>query len=378
MKVMPDAYPKLRLDIELFEWAFGNNAQAAQQYWGSVSTSFEMLISDILCERPDHIGDFVKDWLSQPQRQSLLTPSALQATQIKIGDAVMAFFFGEWHPAMVHGIDGTCITVLWESEWSTSKVPITDIAPRASDSTVATMAEQLDAQAMEGTCQDGAVHVLENAIKASPDNPSDVQKDERGLQQPTWSERLAADSKQNAATANTTHSRQANSPASSASSSLTSVSARSHVEAKPDKSVAVVKSGCTETAVHPEVRAFIAANALDEDAVNVLLKASPEIQRFVIRRGCLNTAKNPSAALQARVREAFTVLQTSEKETGGSISKRVEVFLKENAVDERAATALRTAKPNVQEEAINRGDLVAVKNPSGALMGRIAAAQKKK
>ncbi|CAK9080245.1 unnamed protein product [Durusdinium trenchii] len=49
----------------------------------------------------------------------------------------------------------------------------------------------------------------------------------------------------------------------------------------------------------------------------------------------------------------------------------VEKFLAENPVDERAASALRNATPEVQLQAMERGSLSDCKNPSAALMVRI-------
>merc|ERR1719373_278957 len=54
---------------------------------------------------------------------------------------------------------------------------------------------------------------------------------------------------------------------------------------------------------------------------------------------------------------------------------KVDVFISENRLDDGAARALRAESPDVQEEVVSRGSLVACTNPSSAVMGRIREAR---
>jgi len=54
-----------------------------------------------------------------------------------------------------------------------------------------------------------------------------------------------------------------------------------------------------------------------------------------------------------------------------SIEDEVEEFIMENALDERASSALRQAGPSVQRLVLDRGGLTDTMNPSSALIGRL-------
>jgi len=413
MEVMPLICPKLRLDIELHKCAFGENLQAVQEYWLSVSSSFELLISDMLWEQPVHIGEFMKDWLSKPRHQPLLTPSVVKANKLKVGDSVMAKFYGEWYPAKVHTIDNDeYIIVLWEAEWSTSRIPVADVTLRESERTIDTMAAQLGAQSMEKTHpmpqnQTNLEHVDPNRVperpsakksfkskkKELPHNPnadSDSKVRECALQEKisnmTWSERLVMDPVREPAAIESdprqtplqgTLSKMRNGTAVSASP-LTPARASGVVEPQSQFAVAVAEWH-TEIDVQSEVRTFVASSNLDKEAIDSFSKLEPEVQEIVMRRGSLSSAHNPSAALHARIREAYVIVNArSSEKKGVCLAKRVKAFLSENPVDDRAANALLSAKPNVQEHVLSRGSLISAKNPSGALMSRLGEAQKSK
>lgn len=58
-----------------------------------------------------------------------------------------------------------------------------------------------------------------------------------------------------------------------------------------------------------------------------------------------------------------------------SIQQRVEDFIQAHELDERAADALSSCAPEVQQKVLDRGDLREVRNPSSAVLGRIRQAQ---
>lgn len=53
-----------------------------------------------------------------------------------------------------------------------------------------------------------------------------------------------------------------------------------------------------------EVEAFIQENELDRRAADALAGSPPEVQQYVVSRGSLRDARNPSAALLSRLRDA--------------------------------------------------------------------------
>eukprot|EP00930_Biecheleria_cincta_P039238 TRINITY_DN26997_c0_g1_i1.p1 TRINITY_DN26997_c0_g1~~TRINITY_DN26997_c0_g1_i1.p1 ORF type:complete len:772 (-),score=139.95 TRINITY_DN26997_c0_g1_i1:156-2471(-) len=139
-----------------------------------------------------------------------------------------------------------------------------------------------------------------------------------------------------------------------------------------------------------ELENFIVDCELDERAAEALRTASPHAQRAVMDRGPLTSARNPSGALMARLRDAqsgkgqqreswqpeySSGYQAPAQQDGGVDEGELENFLAECNVDERAAEAVRTAEPHVQRAVIDRGPLTGARNPSGALMARLRDAQ---
>mmetsp|Transcript_29273 Transcript_29273/g.83185 ORF Transcript_29273/g.83185 Transcript_29273/m.83185 type:complete len:298 (-) Transcript_29273:185-1078(-) len=117
---------------------------------------------------------------------------------------------------------------------------------------------------------------------------------------------------------------------------------------------------------------FIRSNDVDERAANDLRSCSGEIQRKVLSRGELSTARNPSAAVLARIRDARS---SPSGGGGGARSSEVEDFIKNNDVDESAADMLRSSSPTVQRTVLSRGELKTARNPSSALLSRIRDAK---
>lgn len=123
-----------------------------------------------------------------------------------------------------------------------------------------------------------------------------------------------------------------------------------------------------------EVDEFIKANDIDERAASDLRSCASDIQRKVLARGELSTARNPSAAVLARIRDA----RSSPAATGagtGPVSQEVEDFIKTNDVDESAGDMLRSSSPTVQRAVLSRGELKTARNPSSATLARIRDAK---
>lgn len=137
-----------------------------------------------------------------------------------------------------------------------------------------------------------------------------------------------------------------------------------------------------------EVDAWCVQSQVDEAAASRLKQCSPEVWSAVMARGDLSTARNPSATLLARVRDATRGSGGGSGTFSGSSQGQVatlptpvsadeiELFLATHAFDERAISAFRSLSPMLQAVVIGRGDLSSARNPSAALFGRIGEARK--
>eukprot|EP00927_Polykrikos_kofoidii_P028705 TRINITY_DN24990_c0_g1_i1.p1 TRINITY_DN24990_c0_g1~~TRINITY_DN24990_c0_g1_i1.p1 ORF type:complete len:1638 (-),score=319.69 TRINITY_DN24990_c0_g1_i1:93-5006(-) len=142
-----------------------------------------------------------------------------------------------------------------------------------------------------------------------------------------------------------------------------------------------------------DVEEFITRNDIDERA-SELLRSSPKmVQEYVLERADLRTARNPSSALMALIKEApgYTphvgggggsfapsqqvhpdVIPTTPR---SSLPDEVEDFVAKCDLDDRAAEALRRCSPTVQQVTIDRGVIEGARNPSALLLSRIREIQ---
>lgn len=127
---------------------------------------------------------------------------------------------------------------------------------------------------------------------------------------------------------------------------------------------------------HAEIEDFIRSNDVDDRAAADLKGCPPEVQRKVLARGELSSARNPSAALLARIRDARVSGSGSLAMTNGMRGNSdVEDFIRANDVDESAADSLRSSSPTIQRAVLSRGELKTARNPSSALLARIRDAK---
>ncbi|CAJ1431069.1 unnamed protein product [Effrenium voratum] len=136
----------------------------------------------------------------------------------------------------------------------------------------------------------------------------------------------------------------------------------------------------------PDVETFIVQNQLNERAADALREVDPEIQMQVISQGSLASCREPSAGCIGRIAKAQSVQKfaptqvprmpiTSVQEVQLN-HEAVEQFIVENGLNERAADALRTVPPFVQEQVLEQGPLQGCREPSASCIGRIAKAQR--
>jgi len=167
-------------------------------------------------------------------------------------------------------------------------------------------------------------------------------------------------------------------------------------------------TGSTSSQWHPQTMAsvmvpnpleeFCSEYKLDDRAIEALASSPPEVQSMVLAGGGLQTARNPSSAVLGRIREAQGKLgltgaagpnnsqgpktDFSAAAASGSISwvpfssastveDRMEEFIVNNSIDERAAQAFRCCSAEIVQAVMDRGELKDARNPSSALLGRI-------
>lgn len=127
-----------------------------------------------------------------------------------------------------------------------------------------------------------------------------------------------------------------------------------------------------------EIDEFITANGVDDRAAADLRECAPNVQRAVLARGDLSTARNPSAALLVRIRDA-RVGGSSGGMSGTSVglpsSADIESYIKKNDIDKATAETLRSSSPTVKRAVLAGGDLTGMHNPSAALAARIKEAR---
>uniref|UniRef100_A0A7S4RLN9 Uncharacterized protein n=1 Tax=Alexandrium monilatum TaxID=311494 RepID=A0A7S4RLN9_9DINO len=128
-----------------------------------------------------------------------------------------------------------------------------------------------------------------------------------------------------------------------------------------------------------EIEDFLKANDVDERAAADLRDCPPDVQRRALARGDLSSARNPSAALLARIRDARV-----EVRGGGSggiymggtgvglpSTKAIEDFIQDNRIGDSAAKTLRESSPTVKRAVLACGNLSGNQDPSTELLARI-------
>mmetsp|Transcript_89119 Transcript_89119/g.288644 ORF Transcript_89119/g.288644 Transcript_89119/m.288644 type:complete len:407 (+) Transcript_89119:85-1305(+) len=131
-----------------------------------------------------------------------------------------------------------------------------------------------------------------------------------------------------------------------------------------------------------EVEDFIKSNDVDERAAADLRECPPDVQRRALARGDLSSARNPSAALLARIRDARVEVRGGSSGggswmggNGSSVglpsTKSVEDFISANGIGDSAANTLRSSSPTVKRGVLACGNLSGNQDPSTELMTRI-------
>jgi hypothetical protein len=296
----------------------------------------------------------------------------------------VACFYGEWHPATIHRIDGSTIDVVWDGEWSSSRLPASAVLRRQTLESVESVSDQgsaeqfsevdVEAQALrsyekfhklpEGTASleqvrkssegisDWAAFGAKEVAAEEPSTPIESIVDEVTC---TWSQRVQMNS-----------DRHALAPA------VSSGPARAGVAKSPPTRVQARRK------VAAQVQKFIDENGLDDRAAQALRSETSQIQKIVIEQGNCTNTHNPSSVVISRISRASTgaCISRSSTEVSELGPAWLESFIKVNNIDKRASRALRNCALDVQETVVRRGPLATARNPSAAVLVRIQDAEK--
>merc|ERR1712232_511309 len=130
-------------------------------------------------------------------------------------------------------------------------------------------------------------------------------------------------------------------------------------------------------AIQEEVNAFCVMNNIDPDAAVHLKTMSPDLQKKVLERGDLSHARNPSAVLIARMRDAKS--GTSHRDglgmpapaPTGNCHPGIETLISRFSLDARCAQMLRNLPKHKQDVAATM-DLTLARRPSAYVMSQLA------
>lgn len=130
-----------------------------------------------------------------------------------------------------------------------------------------------------------------------------------------------------------------------------------------------------------EVEDFIADTQLDEGTSTKLRELDPKLQRELIDRGPLDGVRDPSAVVQSRMK-ALTIADYSKRhitpQHGPDMQEKIDQFVSEFNLDERASQVLQETEDPIIEELISRPHLcmAEARNPSAVMLAKLSEIRK--
>lgn len=131
-----------------------------------------------------------------------------------------------------------------------------------------------------------------------------------------------------------------------------------------------------EAPTEAEIAEFLKRNEVDDRAAQDLRDCEADLQRKVIDRGDLNSARNSSAALIVRIRDARMDAKTSSGAKAGMglpSSSEIKDFISAYSLDDEAAEALRSSSPTMKRNILNSEEYRTVDDVSALVIARIGA-----
>lgn len=131
-----------------------------------------------------------------------------------------------------------------------------------------------------------------------------------------------------------------------------------------------------EPPTEDEIKEFLKRNDVDERAAQDLRDCPPDMQRKVIDRGELNSARNTSAALIVRIRDARMDAKASSGSKAGMglpSSSEIKDFIKAYNLDDAAAEALRSSSPTMKRTILNDEEYRTASDASALVLARVGS-----
>jgi len=131
-----------------------------------------------------------------------------------------------------------------------------------------------------------------------------------------------------------------------------------------------------------DVEVWLLENKIDDKAADAVRACSPEAQQMVVDEGDVANCRNPSAVVMSRIKDSCGLgaqghqQNFAQRGPPAATPEDVEMFILENALDDRSADAVRGCAPEIQRAVIDRGSTADTRNPSSAVQGRIRDALK--
>jgi len=133
------------------------------------------------------------------------------------------------------------------------------------------------------------------------------------------------------------------------------------------------------------VEELLRSHGIDERAASELRACSDDVKRKVLARGGITSARNPSAAILVRIKDAKVELKhgmaASSRGPGPVVglptSREIDEFVKLTGVNKRAASALRSTSPTLKRRILSSTAIKDAVDPSVALMALIPNKQGK-
>jgi len=133
------------------------------------------------------------------------------------------------------------------------------------------------------------------------------------------------------------------------------------------------------------IEELLRSHGIDERAASELRACSDDVKRKVLARGGITSARNPSAAILVRIKDAKVELKhgmaASSRGPGPVVglptSREIDEFVKLTGVNKRAASALRSSSPTLKRRILSNTAIKDAVDPSAALMSLIPNKQGK-
>ncbi|CAK0891116.1 unnamed protein product, partial [Prorocentrum cordatum] len=126
-----------------------------------------------------------------------------------------------------------------------------------------------------------------------------------------------------------------------------------------------------------QVEELLQSPEIDDRAAHELRTSSDDVKRRVIARGGITSARNPSAAILVRIKDAKVEIRTGATRNnvamsmGLPTSREVDDFIKDHRLSREASKALRSSSPTVKRRILCSTSIADCPDPNAYVLGMI-------